>query len=245
MKNNSPAGYIAPCNANCPFCFLNYTHELSRNFLFDNLSPTAIGNIIREVHHQVKEYPAGQVIAYAGDEYKRLMIIIQGAVIGEIVDFEGRAIQIEELHAPDTIASAFIFGDNNQLPVNVTAIEETRLLTIERNDLLLLFKKYDVVLHNYLNIMANRAQHLSRKIKMLGFQTIRGKFAHFLLEALAKTGGDEIRLKNTQEQLATIFGITRPSLARTIREMHKSGYIDARGKNIKILDKNALSKLLV
>jgi CRP-like cAMP-binding protein len=217
MKNFSQTDQIAPCNANCSFCFLNYADELSKNYLFRNISSREIGSIIREVHHQVREYSKGEIIAMAGDEYNRLQIIVKGSVVGEIVDFEGRALRIEELRAPDTIASAFIFGDDNQLPVNITATENTRLLIIERNDLLILMRKYEAILHNYLDIMANRAQHLSKKIKLLGFQTIKDKLAHHLLELMKKNGTNTFMLKNTQSELADMFGVTRPSIARVMR----------------------------
>jgi CRP/FNR family transcriptional regulator, dissimilatory nitrate respiration regulator len=244
MEKYSQSDLISPCNENCSFCFLNYANELGKNYLFRNISAKEIGTIIREVHHQVKEYSKGEIIALAGDEYNRLLIIVKGAVIGEIVDFEGRSLRIEELRAPDTIASAFIFGDDNGLPVNIIATEDTRLLIIGRSDLLTLFRRYETILHNYLNIMANRAQHLSKKIKMLGLQTIKGKIALHLLELMKKTENSELILEETQQELANMFGVTRPSLTRALREMHDEGFIDAKAKSIKILDRMALSKFL-
>ena len=103
-----------------------------------------------------------------------------------------------------------------------------------------LFRTHEKVLHNYLNIMANRAQHLSRKIRMLGLQSIRGKLAHYLLEQVKTQRSDQLQLKHSQTQLAEIFGIARPSLARVIRELNEEGIIDTRGKQITIRDSNAL-----
>jgi CRP-like cAMP-binding protein len=244
MDNFSETAIISPCNANCSFCFLNYTQALCNNYLFRNLPPAEVGDIIRNVHHQVIEYSKGDIIAQSGDDYKRLLIIVNGAVVGEIIDFEGRTIRIEELHAPDTIASAFIFGDDNRLPVNITATEDTRLLVIARSDLVNLFRKNEIILHNYLNIMANRAQHLSKKIKTLGFQSIKSKIADYLLEMVKKTNSHRLLLSVTQQELASHFGVTRPSLTRVFREMHKAGIIEATGKRINIIDKAALSELL-
>ncbi len=240
IKNN----YIEPCNRNCSFCFLNYTDVLSDNYLFRDLSHEEIGKLIRDIHHQVRTYKKGDLIASSGDVYNSLLIIVTGAVVGELIDFEGRILRIEELKAPDTVASAFIFGDSNQLPVNITAIDETKLLVIPRTDLLALMKKNEQVLHNYLNIMANRAQHLSKKIRMLGLQSIKGKIAHYLLELETKAGSPELKLPNSQSEIADMFGVTRPSIGRVFREMDHLGYIQARGKQVKITNKAALSKLL-
>lgn len=235
---------IATCNANCSFCFLNYADVLGRNYLFNGIKEERIGEIIKSVHHQVKEYSKNEILAFAGEEYNSLYIIVKGAVVGELVDFEGKVLRIEELKAPETIASAFIFGESNELPVNVTALEDTRVLVIPRQELLKLFSLYDKVLHNYLNIMADRAQHLSRKIKMLGLQSIKGKLAYYLLEEKKRAQSEEFYLRHSQIQLSEMFGIARPSLARVIRELHEKKIIFAQRRRIKILDNNTLSEFL-
>jgi len=235
---------IEPCNVNCSFCFLNYTDVLGKNSLFKNLKHKEIGGIIKEIHHQVREYNKGDLLASSGDQYNGLIIIVKGSVVGEITDFEGRTLRIEELRAPDTVASAFIFGDDNTLPVNITALEETKVLIIQRHDLLRLFRQNETIMHNYLDIMANRAQLLSKKLKLLGLQTIRGKIAHYLLELVRKQRNLEIVMPNTQTELSEKFGVARPSIGRTIRELHDDGYIEAKGKRVRILDKGGLSGLL-
>jgi CRP-like cAMP-binding protein len=244
MKEKYTKKFIDPCNVNCSFCFLNYTDVLSSNFLFRNMPHNEIGNVVRNIHHQVRSYKKGDLIASSGDTYNSLLIIVKGAVVGELPDFEGKIIRIEELRAPDTIGTAFIFGDNNQLPVNVTAIDETRLLVIPRVDLLQLLKKNEQVLQNYLNIMANRAQHLSNKIRLLGLQSIKGKIAHYLLELETKAGSSKLKLPHSQFEIADMFGVARPSIGRVFREMDHQGLIEAKGKNVTITDKSGLSKLL-
>jgi CRP-like cAMP-binding protein len=236
--------HIEPCNRNCSFCFLNYTSVLSNNYLFSNLSDQQIGELVRNIHHRVRTHPKGDLIASSGESYTSLLIIVKGKVVGELIDFEGRVLRIEELKAPDTIASAFIFGTTNRLPVNITAMEETRLLVIDRNELLRLMKKNEQILHNYLNIMANRAQTLSKKIRLLGMHSIKGKIAHYLLELESKSNLSAIKLPHSQSEIADMFGVTRPSVGRVFREMHHLGFIHARGKNVRILDKSGLSKLL-
>ncbi len=49
----------------------------------------------------------------------------------------------------------------------------------------------------------------------------------------------------TQSDLADFFGVTRPSVARALGEMEIEGYIEAKGKNIKIVDKRGLAGLTI
>lgn len=244
FEENKGKKIIEPCNPNCSFCFLNYTDILSNNYLFRNLSDVEIGQVIRNIHHQVRHFRKGDLIASSGETYNNLLIIVKGAVVGELIDFEEKILRIEELKAPDTIASAFIFGDNNQLPVNITAIDDTRLLLIPRTDLLSLMKKNEQILLNYLNIMANRTQYLSSKIRLLGMQSIKGKLAHYLLNLEAKKGSLDFKLTNSQSEIADMFAVTRPSVGRVFRELDRLGLIRARGKCVRIIDKSGLLKLL-
>lgn len=235
---------IQPCNDKCSFCFLNYVDALQASYIFKDLKAETIGEIIRKVHHQVKTYQKGDLIASSGDICNTLRIIVRGAAIGEMMDFQGKSLQIEKLHAPDTIASAFMFGNDNRLPVDITAIEETKILLFQKEDLMNLFCKDETILRNFLDIISNRAQQLTKKIKLLGLQSIRGKLAHYLLEQVRREGKTEFTIKNSQSELANMFGVSRPSLARVIREMHNEGIINAVGKQISILDKKELSGFL-
>ncbi len=236
--------YIKPCNENCSFCFLNYIDALQTSYIFKDLKPEIIGEIIKKIHHQVKNYQKGEIISYNGDKCNALKIIVKGSVVGEMMDFQGKSLRIEKLKAPDTIASAFLFGENNTYPVDVIAEEETKLLLIPREDLMKLFCEQQIVLKNYLDIISNRTQLLTKKIKLLGLQTIKGKIAHYLLEQVRKEGRTELFIKNSQTELSNMFGVSRPSLARVIRELHNEKIINAVGKHITILDKKALSDFL-
>ena len=100
-----------------------------------------------------------------------------------------------------------------------------------------------MVLTNYLNSISTRTQFLSQKISFLNFKTIKEKVAHFLLQK----AGDRfhsIELHNTQQQLADLFGVARPSLARVLSEMQNEGLIEIERKTVKLVNKAALNSLL-
>lgn len=235
---------IEPCNDSCQFCFLDYADTLGENSLFKGLNSYEIGVIIRNSQHKVRNYAKGDIVASQGDILHSLMIIVNGSVVGEMMDFEGRVLRVEHIKAPNTVATVFLFGENNRLPVSVVVQEETRVLMISRQGLLDLFSHNPTVLQNFLDIMANRAQFLSKQMKILGLSTIKGKIAHYLLEQVKKQNSMAFTLPITQGELAEMFGVTRPSLGRTLREMNDEGYIQTKGKEVKILDKNRLVHLV-
>ena len=144
--------------------------------------------------------------------------------------------------APGAIASAFIYGKANQFPVNVMAVSDVELLLIGKSDFLKLLMRNDTLLVNFLNMISNRSQFLSEKIKFLNFKTIKGKLANYILQKAGKDG-IHINLGMNQNEIADFFGVARPSVASALRDLEEEGYIEAKGKNIRLIDKNGLSGL--
>jgi len=211
--------------------------------LFNRLSSDDINKVFEKVPHRIRKFKAGSMIAQSGEPVTSLMLVLSGTVKGEMVDIAGRVIKIEEIPATGALASAFMFGNRNRFPVNVITVSETELLIIEKPYFLRLLKENDTILVNFLDMISNRSQFLSEKIKFLNFKTIEGKLAQFILQ---RTGKDRksFVLEMTQNDLADFFGVARPSVARALGEMEDEGLIEARGKNIRVLDPDKLTGLM-
>jgi len=210
--------------------------------VFRGMEPDEISSAISSVPYRIRKYSAGTLIAQSGEPVKSFIIVLDGLVKGEMTDYAGRVIKIEDIPAPGALASAFIFGSKNTFPVNVVAITDTRLLIIEKSDFLRFLKCNDKILGNFLDMISSRSQFLSEKIKFLNFKTIRGKLAQFILEA-ANQGKDEINLNLTQSELAEYFGVARPSIARVMSDLEQEGIIITKGRNLKITDRRRLTEL--
>lgn len=235
---------IEPCNAQCSFCFLNYATILSENNLFKSLEREDIGKAIKSIHHQVKSFSKGDMLLQGGARYENLYIVVEGEVIAEMIDFDGHVLKIEQLRAPNTIAGAFLFGKDNNIPVTVTAVADTKIISLHKDELLKLFQSDVRIMTNFLNMISNRAQFLSGKVKMLGFQSIKGKLAHFLMQLHKSQNSTKLVLNKTQNELAEMFGVARPSLSRALRELHSENIIHAKGKNVELLNIDALKDFL-
>jgi CRP-like cAMP-binding protein len=215
---------------------------LSNAPLFKGLTIVDIEKNLSGVPHRVKKFQAGSLISQSGEPVNSLMVVISGVVKGEMVDYAGRVIKIEDIPAPGALASAFIFGSKNRFPVNVIATSDAEILVIDKSDFLNLLMNNDKILVNFLDMISNRSQFLSEKIKFLNFKTIKGKLAHFILQKAGKDGS-AIILNMTQNDLADFFGVARPSVARVLGELEEEGYLEAKGKNIKVIDKEGLADL--
>ncbi len=211
--------------------------------VFRGLGEHESQDMLSRIHFQIKSFEKDEIVVLAGEEVKNLFIVLAGSVRGEMIDYSGKTVKIEDVEAPQPLASAFLFGKENRFPVTVTANVPTRILAVPVPEFLKLLQLNSILLRNYLDSISSRAQFLSQKLHFLSFKTIREKVAHFLL----KQAGDRFHsfeLKAKQQQLADLFGVTRPSLARVLGEMQNEGLIKIEKKTVTLLDKNALNELL-
>jgi CRP-like cAMP-binding protein len=216
---------------------------LSGSPLFNGINPDSIEMILKEVPYRTRKYQSGLTIVQSGELVNSLIIVLKGSVKGVMSDYAGRVIKIEDIPAPGALAAAFIFGNMNKYPVTVIAVADSELLFIDKSDFLKVLMKNDKLLINFLNMISNRSQFLSEKIKFLNFKTIKGKLANLILQKVGKDGSSS-NLAMTQNDLADFFGVTRPSIARAISELEKDKLIEAKGRNIRIIDKEGLGDLI-
>ena len=212
--------------------------------LFRGMGFEEINRVLRGKLGRIKRYARGSLIAQAGEEVVSLQILLEGTVKGEMVDYTGKVIKIEDIAPPRPLAPAFLFGQQNRYPVNISAAEDVKILSIPRDSFLNILQENEKVLVNFINIISNRSQFLSSKIKFLSFTTIKGKLAQYLLDLMEQSRSGRLMLPHSLAQLAELFGVARPSIGRALVEMNLDGIIRTEGKKVEILDQEGLRSYL-
>jgi CRP-like cAMP-binding protein len=216
-------------------------NKLKECVLFKGLTEEQLVTLFLGINYAEKKFSKDEVVAHGDDECRSFLIVLEGSVKGEMVDFSGKTIKIEDIESPRALAPAFLFGNNNRYPVTIVANNAVTIISISKESFVEMLMQNKTILTNYLNSIANRAQFLTNKIRFLSFQTIKGKIAHFLLQIRQRVNSDVFMMPKSQNELSELFGVARPSLGRAIRELDRDGIIKAEGKQIKILDKDGLS----
>lgn len=210
--------------------------------LFKGLQPEELNRLLDGKFHR-KSYEAGKVIAFQGDNYRSLLIVDQGTVRGEMINFAGDHIVIEEIASPRSIAPAILYATDNTLPVDVVAVTDTEIISIHRNDFTCMLQTEIKVLHNFMQSMSDRSKFLSDRIHMLRFGTIKSKLAGYLLEQAQRTNNIEFDIPHTHQELADLFGVSRPALSRVLGQIAATGIITSRKKHFQINDQLQLIRL--
>ena len=217
---------------------------LVNNPIFRGITPERLFADLEEISFHTRSYKKGEILTQQGAVCNRLVILTKGSVRGEMIDYSGRLIKVEDIAAPRAIAPLFLFGEENRYPVEVTANEPTEVIELPKSSVLSLFRKNEQFLENYMNLSANYARTLSDKLFFMSFKTIRQKLASYLLRLYKQQQQTHITLDRSQQELSDYFGVSRPSLARELAHMQEDGLLIADRKHITILQKEQLVRLI-
>lgn len=217
--------------------------KLEKSPLFRGLKAEEIETLIKSVNYKIRSYPKTKYIAFKGNEVDKLMVILEGSVIGEMQDFNGKTKRVDHIKAFFPLAPAFLFGQNNFFPIDAIAHEDCKILEISKLELMLLFQKNTRFLNNFLNAISNKTQFLSEKIWFsFSNKTIKKKISAFILK---KEKNNYVIFNRTQSQLAEFFGIERPSFSRVFSEFIKDGILEKiNNKKFKIIKREKLMEIL-
>lgn len=212
--------------------------------LFKGLSVEEITQLLGN-DFDVKIYRSSELIALQASLYDQLLIVTKGSVRAEMTDALGRSTLIEDIQSPRAIAPAFLYASENRLPVAIIAGEPTEITAIGRSRFTTMMQQDARLLTNYLQSMADRSRFLSEKLRMQRFGTIKSKLARYLLEIAQRRSNElgpltEFTIPHTQQQLADIFGVTRPALARSIKQLENDNVIQTKSKHFSILNRQKL-----
>jgi len=196
---------------------------------------------LNEITCQTKLFKEGEWIAQQGDPVDALYIVLKGSAKTEMISNSGTIISIETISAPNLLAPAFLFAADNRFPVDIVALEDCEIVLISKESIVKQFSCNETFLQGFMKFNSNRVHFLSERLKLLSTKTIKGKLAQYIL---ARTNDMHFTLDRKLTDLADYFGVTRPSLSRSLSEMMDEGIISLKRKNGVLLDPVKLKNLI-
>jgi CRP-like cAMP-binding protein len=99
------------------------------------------------------------------------------------------------------------------------------------------------VLEKLLRDIAHRTEFLATKLRMVQFETLRERVAHYLLDLMRSQNRPTVELPVAKKELADILGSARQSVFRCLGELEEQGLIAQHGRSMHILDPDGLREL--
>jgi CRP/FNR family transcriptional regulator, dissimilatory nitrate respiration regulator len=139
------------------------------------------------------------------------------------------------LQEGDTFAEVPAF-DGGLNPVNVEALETSRVWVIDGEKLRALVTIYPAFTKKVLENFGEMLRNLVRLASEMAFYQV----THRLARLISEQNSEEHPPHWTQEQLAAQLGTVREVVARSLKELERSGAIRIDDRRIRVADQNVL-----
>ncbi|HQL70726.1 MAG TPA: Crp/Fnr family transcriptional regulator, partial [Bacteroidales bacterium] len=113
---------------------------------------------------------------------------------------------------------------------------------ISKTDMIKVMQQFPQVLENMLIMVSEKAQFLSGRIHFLTLKTIKEKIAAYIISRL-RPNTISLELDKNQGELAEYFGVTRPALARALKQLEDEKLIGVKGRTIQVFNREGLLRL--
>ncbi|MEF2145560.1 MAG: Crp/Fnr family transcriptional regulator [Desulfovibrionaceae bacterium] len=218
-------------------------YELFRGLpLFVDLDDDALRSLAGRARLRV--FQVNDRIISRSDEAQAFFVVLSGRVKIYRSNEEGKEqiLYLVEAGQPFCFCTAFT---DRPYPVNVDALEESRVADIPARDMEDLARREPMLLLKIMQTLSGRLLEAMNLVESLAFRGARERIAHFLLnaEACSKVNfGEPFSLPVTHKEIAKIIGTTPETLSRVLQKFVRDNLISASGKSIRILDRKRLER---
>ena len=210
-------------------------NTLRRNPYFDNLPDQMLNKIA--AHMQLRGFERGEMLFWEGDPCAGLHIIEDGSVKLYRISPQGRQYIVRVLQEGDTCNEVPAF-DGGTNPVNVETLEKSKVWVIDDETLRSLVREHPDFALKVLSNFGKNLRGLVRMVSEMAFYQVTNRLARLISELPA----DSAPPPWTQEQLAAQLGTVREVVARSLKELERSGAIRIEERRIYIADRDTLSQ---
>ena len=194
-----------------------------------------------------RAYQPGEIIFLEGQPADGLFFVSRGRVRVYKTSMTGKE-QAMCLMTPRTCFGGCPIFDGERSPVTAQAVDEAVVYLLPKAQAVARAREDPVLARAILRIFAGRLSHLTTVVDGLSFKCVTERVADRLLAYAGEQGratdrGLEIELDLTQEKLASLIGCAREVVTRSLLRLERMGAIDARGRQIVILDREKLAQV--
>ena len=206
--------------------------------LFWDLSEEELGYISEKMI--ARHYESGKFIFLEDSEGEQCFFVVQGSVKVTRLSKDGREVILAMLNEGEFFGEMALL-DGESRSANVIALEETEVLTLNREDFLVVLHDYPQIAIQLLKEMAHRLRKSDRQIASLSLSDAEKRIALCIIrfadeQGIIKRGQVSIPKMPIQQDIANMAGTSRETVSRAINLLEKENYIKRQGRELLILD---------
>ena len=187
-----------------------------------------------------KKFENGNLIFLEESEGKNLFFVVEGSVKVTRLSKDGREVILAMLNAGDFFGEMSLL-DGESRSANVIALEETEVLSLNRDDFLVVLHDYPKIAIQLLKEMTSRLRKSDRQIVSLSLSDAEKRIALCIVrfadeQGVIKNGQVTIPKIPIQQDIANMAGTSRETVSRAMSLLTEEKYIERNGKELKILN---------
>jgi len=187
-----------------------------------------------------KKFENGNLIFLEESEGKNLFFVVEGSVKVTRLSKDGREVILAMLNAGDFFGEMSLL-DGEARSANVIALEETEVLSLNRDDFLVVLHDYPKIAIQLLKEMTSRLRKSDRQIVSLSLSDAEKRIALCIVrfadeQGVIKNGQVTIPKIPIQQDIANMAGTSRETVSRAMSLLTEEKYIERNGKELKILN---------
>jgi CRP-like cAMP-binding protein len=191
-------------------------------------------------------YHKNSIIHSPGDQANLIYYILGGRVKIYNISESGKEVIFRFCHKGSLFGLAEVCGGDRR-EVYAEAVEDSKMLGIERKHLAQLMRYNSDFSIAVLNILGKRLRQAHRAIQSLAIQDINERLAYLLLKLTAMhcscSTEDTVGYKLTHQEMANMIGATRSTVTEIINYYKEKKYIAYCDGIINIIDSTNLKKI--
>ncbi len=212
--------------------------------LFWDLSEEELGYISEKMI--ARNYEPGKFVFLEASEGEQCFFVVQGSVKVTRLSKDGREVILAMLNEGEFFGEMALL-DGESRSANVIALEETEVLTLNREDFLVVLHDYPQIAIQLLKEMAHRLRKSDRQIASLSLSDAEKRIALCIIrfaddQGVIRRGQVSIPRVPIQQDIANMAGTSRETVSRAINLLEKEHFIKRKGRELLILDYKAFIK---
>lgn len=186
---------------------------------------------------QKREFEAGKILFYAGEQPKQFLILASGEVEVYKHDKKGNEIVMGQFVAPSLIAEmATLKGIT--YPATARCKSSAEIYEIGLDSLQSYISKSSPLSQVLINSLTQKIQHLESVLRFATISNASARTASFLID-------NEHQLQQfTQRQIASNIMLTPEGLSRILKRFKEAGIVEVRSKKLYIIDRDKLLEIM-
>lgn len=226
----------------------DYIGKLKHTVLFEGIEESQLLAVLNCLQPSIHKYTKNQIVILEGEKLNGIGIVLSGKVDVAKESANGNRIILSKVSEGSIFAEVASFSNSGISVATVIATVDTQVMFISpekiTNNCERLCEAHKRLTRNVLNILANKAMNLNRKIEYLAIKSMRGRLCAFIVNMHEKSQKAEIHIPFNRNELADYLGVSRPSMSRELGRMRDEGLIDFKGNKVLIKELSALKKCI-